>query len=62
MWQHLTQFGYKSFNTGNDNIVLNIEGLNCHSPKKVANHFNNYFTTVASKLVEKLPCPSKLFD
>ena len=62
LWQHLKQLGYKSHKSGNENVVLNIENENCHSPLRIANHFNNFFTTVASKLVDKLPSPSKLFD
>ena len=62
LWQHLKQLGYKAHKAGNANIVLNIDDENCHSPLKIANHFNDFFTTVASKLVDKLPCPSKLFD
>ncbi len=62
LWKQLKQLGYKSLKSGNENVVLNIEGENCFSPTKVASHFNNFFTSVASKLVEKLPSPTKLFD
>ena len=62
LWQHLKQLGYKAHKAGNANIVLNIDNENCHSPIRFANHFNEFFTTVAAKLVDKLPCPSRLFD
>ena len=35
---------------------------NCHDQKTIANHFNNFFTTVADKLVQKLPIGKKCFD
>ena len=31
-------------------MVLEIDGETCFGPKKVANCFNKFFTTVASKL------------
>ncbi len=62
LWQHLKQLGYKAHKAGNANIVLNNDNENCHSPIRIANHFNDFFTTVAAKLVDKLPCPSRLFD
>ena len=41
--QHLKQLGYKAHKAGNANIVLNIDDENCHSPLKIANHFNDFF-------------------
>ena len=43
LWHHLKQLGYKAHKAVNSNIVLNIDDENCHSPLKVANHFNNFF-------------------
>ena len=43
LWQHLKQLGYKSHKGGNENVVLNIEKENCHSPSKIANHLNTFY-------------------
>ena len=43
-------------------ICLKIVDEICHNSKLVANHFNTFFTTIASTLVSKLPTCSKLFD
>ena len=42
-------------------VVLEINGETCFDPKKVENCFNNFFTTVASNLVDKLPSSFTLF-
>ena len=42
-------------------MVLEIDGETCFDPKKVANCFNGFFTTVASNLVDKLPSSFNLF-
>ena len=42
--------------------MLNIDNENCYEDKKIANHFNNFFTTVASVLVQKLAPFSQLFS
>ena len=45
--------------SSSQNFVLNINNENCFDSKKIANHFNNFFTHVASNLVNKLPpCPN----
>ena len=41
--------------------MLEIDGETCFDPKMVANCFNNFFTTVASNLVDKLPSSFNLF-
>ena len=62
LWQHLKNLGLKGKQKEEQNICLNIEGEICHEPKIVANHFNSFFTNIASKLVEKLPSCPKMFD
>ena len=42
-------------------MVWEIDGETCFDPKKVANCFNGFFTTVASNLVDKLPSSFNLF-
>ena len=60
LWQHLKNIGLKG-EQAEGNICLNIEGEVCHEAKVVANHFNNFFTGIASTLVSKLPSCSNLF-
>lgn len=45
----------------NSSIVLTIDGETCHDQKSVADDFNQFFTTVASTLVLRLPSGLKLF-
>ena len=49
----MKKLGYKSKAKNNSNIVLNIENEVCHDPCIIANHLNDFFTTVASSLVNK---------
>lgn len=62
LWQQLKGLGYSSKQKDNASVVLSVEGQNCHDLKEIANVFNNFFTTVAAKLVKKLPpcspCPN----
>ena len=58
----LKDLGYKNKKNDSSNFVLTIDDQNCHDQKTIANHFNNFFTTVADKLVQKLPIGKKCFD
>ena len=62
LWQQLKNLGYNSKGKQSSNVVLDIDGETCFDSKKVANCFNNFFTSIASTLVEKLPPPLNLFD
>ena len=42
-------------------MVLDINGETCFDCNKVANYFNEFYTTVASTLVSKLPTASNQF-
>ena len=56
--QQLKNLGYNSIaKQSSNNIVLDIEGETCFVSKKVANCFNNFFTSIA-----KLPPSLNLFD
>ena len=61
LWDQLKKLGYSSKKKESSNVVLEIDGETCLDPKKVANCFNGFFTTVASKLVNKLPSSFNLF-
>ena len=62
LWSQIKKLGYSNKNKSFPNVVLNIDNENCFEPKKIANHFNTFFTTVASRLVNKLPSPTNLFS
>ena len=62
LWQHLKRIGLKGKQKEEGNICLNINGEICHEAKSVANHFNEFFTSIASTLVSKLPSCPNIFD
>ena len=62
LWEQIKSLGYINKSKSSPNIVLNIDNENCYEDKKIANHFNIFFTTVASVLVQKLPPCSQLFS
>lgn len=56
LWQTLKSLGTSSKSKSrSNNIGLNINDELCFDKLKVAENFNTFFTTIASKLVEKLP-------
>ena len=55
LWKHLKSLGYQSNSKNSTNIVLDVDGTKCHDKKAVADHFNQFFTQIASNLVSKLP-------
>jgi hypothetical protein len=61
LWRQLGSLGYKTKGKGDDNVVLETEGVKCFSPLGVATIFNEFYTSVAAKLVNNLPLPSGLF-
>lgn len=61
LWSQLKDLGYSNKTKSSPNVVLNIDNENCFEPSKIACHFNTFFTTVASVLVDKLPVPFNIF-
>ena len=57
LWHSLKELGMpsKKGKASSLNIGLNIGGEECFEKCAVAEKFNSFYTTVASKLVEKLP-------
>ena len=55
LWQQLKSLDYKNKKEDNSNIFLTIDSETCHDQKSVADYFNQFFTTIASSLVQKLP-------
>ena len=62
LWQQLKNLGYSGKSKENSKTVLRIEDELCFDEKKVVSYFNNFFTTVASTLVSKLPYVDKIFS
>ena len=44
------------------NIALKINDVVCQDQNVIVNHFNSFFTTVAAKLVEKMPSLKGLYS
>ena len=58
LWKTLKSLGLpskKGSDNSSSNICLKIDGNICFDKKLIADTFNNFYTTVACKLVEKLP-------
>ena len=57
LWKYLREIGMpsKRCNNTSSNIVLKISDDIVFDKLKIANHFNTYFTSIASDLVSKLP-------
>ena len=52
----------KDKTTPTNSISLNIENYLCFDKQKVSEYCNDYFTSIASSLVEKLPPCSDRFE
>ena len=55
LWHYLGKLGYSSKTSSKSKIVLDIDGVLHSDTHDVTNHINNFFTTVADKLTNKLP-------
>ena len=62
LWEQLKHLGYAKNCKKESKTVLKIEDELCFDGKKVASYFNNFFTTIASKLVRYLPTAPKMFS
>ena len=61
LWKQLGSLGYSKKSGGEGSIVLMSDGSKFFSLTDVSRVFNEFYTTVAAKLVERLPSPSRLF-
>lgn len=61
LWTHLKNLGHSNKNKGNSQIILEVDNEICYDSLTVGNHINNFFTGIASKLVDSLPTPSNIF-
>ena len=55
LWENLKTLGYSNKSKDKSRIILNIDGELCFDTNRVANYINQFYTTIASKLVNKLP-------
>ena len=62
LWKSLSQLGYSQKMKQKLKIGIEIDGDICFEDSKVADEFNKFYTTVAEKLVSKLPTPRNQFD
>ena len=63
LWKTLKNLGLPSKTKSSSKINLNINGELNSKPADIAEHFNNFYSTLADKLVEKLPgAPNKFGD
>jgi hypothetical protein len=62
LWKQFKKLGYQQKSKSDSKMVLSVNNENCHDDKLIANHFNSFFTTIASKLVEKLPSSTGRFS
>ena len=63
LWKVLKNLGClsKAKSTPSSCITLSIDGKEVNKKEDIANHFNTHFTSVAHKLVEKLPSSPSLY-
>jgi len=61
LWQHLNQVGLpsKKGSSSKTNITLKINDNVCFDTKIISETFNHVYTTLSSKLIEKLPNVNK---
>jgi len=61
LWKTLKNLGLPSKIKSNSKVNLNIDGKLNSNKADIADHFNTYYSTLADKLVEKLPTASNIF-
>ena len=62
LWQQLKTLGYSNKTKGENKVVLDIDGETCFDSNKVANYINEFYTSVASTLINKLPSATNKFS
>ena len=61
LWKTLKNLGLPSKTKSESKVNLNIDGKLNSNKTYIADHFNNFYSTLAEKLVEKLPTASNKF-
>ena len=63
IWNDLRNLAsIKKSNKTSKQIMMNISKETKTDNKIIANHFNEFFTSVAGKLIEKIPAPKSTFQ
>ena len=62
LWKHLKGIVLHGNSKADSSICLKINDNICHDSKSVADHFNNFFSTISSTLVGKLPVRQNTFN
>ena len=62
LWQQLKTLGYSNKTKGETKVVLDIDGEMCFDSNRVANYINEFYTSIASSLVNKLPPAKNIFS
>ena len=62
LWSHLKSLGFSKKVSNSSSIVLEHDGEKKSDSLSVSRIFNSFYTTVAAKLVSKLPNPSGVFN
>ena len=63
LWKSLKNLGLPSKSKSDSKINLNIEGRINSKPAEIADHFNEFYSTLADKLLQKLPnAPNEFGD
>ena len=62
LWKQFKTLGYSNKNKEKTQIVLEIDNDKCFDSKKVANHMNNFYLTIASTLQNQIINVQNIFD
>ena len=62
LWKQFKTLGYCNKNKDKSRTVLEIDNEKCFDSKKVANHMNNFYLTIASTLQSQINNMHNIFD
>ena len=62
IWSGIRELISSSVNKSTKNVSLSIDGSISSNPKKVANHFNDFFSTIADKVRSEIPQSHRHFS
>ena len=62
LWSQFQTLGYSHKNKEKSRMVLDIENEKCFDNKKVANHMNGFYLTIASTLQSQIINVRKIYD
>ena len=62
LWQQLKTLGYSNKTEGETKVLLDIDGEICFDSNRVANYINEFYTSIALSLVNKLSSTENIFS